>query len=137
MLRIKLLGLLTVLAVAGAGLVPAGAQTGGKPVPANELKRVQAFQDKFNKAVDTILEKARSSGKKGKVIISTTLSFDIISTKAIKLDKLTFTAEQVQTLKGEVNKRLDAALKAGKLTELDRRLIEHKNLTEVQKTLKK
>jgi hypothetical protein len=140
----------TLLLAAVAGVMTAEAQSGkkGKPTKVSEVKKVEQVQKQFNATVNALrlMAKSRTGPAASEaivVVISDKSAFkDALDTKQIiivkgdkkgKKDKGNVTQlDQLVQMQTQVNGRFDAMKKSGQLTELDRKVLNARTLSDLQ-----
>jgi hypothetical protein len=126
------------LLVAGvAGLMTAEAQP-GRGAKLADLKRVEKVQKEFNTTIDGLVKLARSrAGAATKANLVGSISVIVGEKTLVDFNDNHFfvykqgglTLDQLLKMQKEINGRFDAMKKAGKLTELDRKILSERTLT--------
>ena len=90
--------------------------------------------------MDKIIGLGKEADEKGGSIIDESLALGFLDHKFATWDKLTAksptTLKELQTLKVNVNRRLDEMIKHGRLTELDQQLLQKKTAKDMAKVLR-
>jgi len=138
-----ILGSVVLLGTGLIGLALTEAQTKApKGLPAGDLRKVKAFQERFNRVMDKVISLGREADEKGEggSIVDEDLWFGFIDEKFATWDftaKKPTTLKEIQVLKTNVNRRLDEMSKNGRLTPLDQQLLEKKTVTDMAKLLRR